>query len=1046
MKKIFTINFILFLGITLSIQAQKIPMEKMEGMKPRNIGPAGMSGRVTSIDVVLDKPQIIYVGTASGGLWKSESGGIDWKPIFEKEKVASVGAVAIDQSNPDVIWVGTGEGNPRNSQTSGGGIFKSMDGGKSWKLMGLEETRNIHRVIVHPENSDIVYVAAIGYAWGESEERGIFKTTDAGKTWKKILYVNEKTGCADLVLDPKNPNKLIAAMWEYRRYPWFFKSGGEGSGMYVTYNGGDDWEERTSEDGLPEGDLGRMGIAIAPSNPEVVYALVESKKNALYKSSDGGVKWTQISTHENIGNRPFYYADIYADPQNENRLYSLYTYVSVSEDGGRTFKVLLPWTYQATDIHPDHHAWWIHPEDPKFMIDGNDGGLNITRDGGKTWRFIENLPLAQFYHINIDMEQPYRVMGGMQDNGSWIGPAYVWQNGGIRNSYWQEIFFGDGFDVVPDPENPDYVYAMSQRGNIARIGLKDGTTKMIQPVHPEGEELRFNWNAGIAQDPFDANIIYFGSQYVHKSTDKGNSWTIISPDLTTNDPEKQKQGESGGLTYDVTGAENYTTILAISPSPVEQGVIWVSTDDGNLHITRDGGGNWEQVNSKLKGMPEGAWIPQVHVSTHEAGEAFVVANDYRRDDLTPYVYHTTDYGSSWKRIADEDKVWGYALSIVQDPVEPSLLFLGTEYGLYVSIDKGKEWTKWTAGYPTVSTMDMKIHPREHDLVIGTFGRAAFILDDIRPIREITQNGISLLEESIHVFEPPTAVIADYMQASGARFAGNAEFLGENREYGAMITFSLAKVNEENKKEKVKVEIKAGGEVIRTLQVKAKEGINRFYWNLRQKGVRSPGSPKPKDRTKEPSGLTVLPGTYEVVLSYNENSSSTSVEVVTDPRIDVNVADLQAKQDLMLQLQDMREISTKAVDRLDESKKAVDLVLEKYAEQDDEQAKQFKEKAKAVKDSLKSLRELILTPEDVQGIFRTADIVNAKIGIAYWRINSTWSAPNDDHYLMVDIARKSFNNAMQKINEFYQTDWLEFKEMVEAMQFSMFENYEPLEEK
>ncbi|MDX1546370.1 MAG: glycosyl hydrolase, partial [Rhodothermales bacterium] len=680
--------------------AQQLDTTKLAALQARAIGPAGMSGRVTTVDVVRHDPDVIYAGTASGGLWKSESGGIGWVPIFDDQPVASIGAVAIDPTNPDVIWVGTGEGNPRNSQTNGNGVYKSLDGGATWAHLGLEDSRNIHRILVNPQNPDVVYVGAQGPAWGETDERGVFKTTDGGATWEKILYLNERTGIADLVMDPQNPNKLIAAMWEFRRWPWFFKSGGEGSGLYVTFDGGQTWTERTSDDGLPAGELGRMGLAIAPSRPNVVYAFVEAEKdNALYRSTDGGRTWAKTRGPGPVGNRPFYYADIYVDPVNENRVYSIHSTVTLSEDGGDTFKPFVGW-----EVHPDHHAWYIHPDDPDFIIDGNDGGLAISRDRGETWRFVENLPLAQFYHVSVDMEVPYNVYGGLQDNGSWKGPSQVWRAGGIRNAYWQEVAFGDGFDVVSVPGDPRYLYAMSQGGNLRRVDVMTGEQKNIKPIHPDGEFLRFNWNAAIAQDPFDPNTIYYGSQHVHKSTDRGDTWTLISPDLTTDDPEKQKQIDSGGLTYDVTQAENFTTIVAIAPSPLERGVIWVGTDDGNVQLTRDGGQTWTNTVGAIRGVPEGTWVPQIRPSKHNPAEAFVVFDNHRRNDWTPYVYRTADYGRSWTRLAGEGDVWGYALAIDQDPVAPDLLVLGTEFGLYVSIDGGEAWTKWTHGFPTVSTM------------------------------------------------------------------------------------------------------------------------------------------------------------------------------------------------------------------------------------------------------------------------------------------------------------------------------------------------------
>ncbi|MCB0472922.1 MAG: hypothetical protein KDC56_07675, partial [Flavobacteriaceae bacterium] len=654
----------LVLCITSLLSAQQLDLEKLKGLKPRAIGPAGMSGRITAIDVVNSQPDIMYVGAASGGVWKSESGGIDWKPVFEKEGTASIGAIAIQQNNPDVIWVGTGEGNPRNSLNSGNGIYKSLDGGKTWQLMGLEKTHNIHRIIIDRDHPNTVYVGAIGSPWGDHTERGVFKTTDGGKSWQKILYVNERTGTGDLVVDPSNPNKLIAGMWEHSRKPWTFTSGGPGSGLYITYDGGEHWTKKTHKDGLPEGDLGRIGLAIAPSEPNIVYALVEAKKNALYRSEDGGSTWQKVNDTDEIGGRPFYFWDIFVDPKNENRIYSLFTYVNVSEDGGKSFKLLMPAYNTDVGVHPDHHAWWIHPEDPDFMMDGNDGGLNITRDRGKTWRFVENLPVGQFYHISYDMDYPYNLYGGMQDNGSWAGPAYVIKAQGIRNAYWQEIMFGDGFDVVPDPKDSRYGYAMSQEGFVGRYDRVTGYNENIRPTHPDPDvKLRFNWNSAIAIDPFDQQTIYFGSQFVHRSADHGQTWDIISPDLTTNDPEKEKQYDSGGITMDATGAENYCTILAISPSPLEKGLIWAGTDDGKIQLTRNGGKDWTDVTPKTKNFPKGYWVAQIKASTYNPGEAYAVVNNYRNFDFNPYLFKTSDFGKTWSNILDkQDESFGYSLS------------------------------------------------------------------------------------------------------------------------------------------------------------------------------------------------------------------------------------------------------------------------------------------------------------------------------------------------------------------------------------------------
>lgn len=1030
------------------LAAQPLPVEKLEGMKARAIGPAGMSGRVTAVDGVHANPEVIYAGTASGGLWKSRSGGTAWEPVFDTMNVASIGAVAVDQTTPDIVWVGTGEGNPRNSQTFGNGVYKSLDGGRSWTHLGLEKTRAIHRLLLHPGNPDIAYVAALGAAWGDSPDRGVYKTTDAGKTWNRILFVNNRTGAAELVMDPSNPNKLIAAMWEYRRWPWTFASGGPGSGIHVTVDGGATWRKATEEDGLPAGPIGRAGLAIARSNPDVVYALVESKKNALYRSQDGGRTWKKVS-EKNIGDRPFYYAEIHCDPKNENRLYNLHSVVSVSEDGGKTFETLVQWN----DIHPDHHAWWVHPEDPDFLIDGNDGGLAISHDRGRTWRFVENLPLAQFYHINVDMETPYNVYGGMQDNGSWRGPSAVWRWGGIRNAYWEEVAFGDGFDVVPDPADPSRGYAMSQGGVLYRYDVKRGETKLIRPTHPAGVPLRFNWNAGIAQDPFEAGTIYYGSQFLHRSTDRGATWSVISPDLTTNDTSKQKQLESGGLTYDVTTAENHTTITAVAPSPLRRGVIWVGTDDGNLQVTEDGGGGWRNVAGNVRGVPDSTWVPHIHPSAHDPAEAFVVFDNHRRNDWTPYVYRTQDYGRSWKRLADERTVWGYALAIVQDPVDRKLLFLGTEFGLWVSVDGGGSWARWKHGFPTVSTMDLAIHPREHDLVIGTFGRAAYLLDDIRPLRALAREGTKILEQPLKVFEPPPAWLAEYHSAPGTRFAGAAEFAGTNRPYGALLTYWYAPDTAAARKRKdttvvtdtVTIEVlDASGAVIRTLRQKAKRGINRTTWGLERRGVRFSTQEKPAPGAPEPGGSQVLPGTYRVRISAGRDRDSAEVTVRFDPRVQMAEADLRAKDSARVQVERHIERATATADRLRGARKSVERVNELAKENDGAEVKALREKGKAIEDSVKAFfATLYEEREGTQGIREDPAAVNARLGFASYYLGSSWDPPTENERTAVRQAAESLEALVRRVDAYFARAWPDYTAAVEAAKLSLVEPYTPV---
>ena len=1054
MKNILSLLIIIF---SLNSSAQEFSMELLKNKTPRNIGPGGMSGRVTSIDVVHSNPDIMFSGTASGGLWKSTSGGIKWTPIFENEATASIGAIAIQQSNPSVIWVGTGEGNPRNSLNGGYGIYKSLDGGKNWLLMGLEKTRHIHRVIIHPTNPDIVYAAAIGSPWGEHKERGVYKTINGGETWTKILYTNPKSGAADLVMDPQNPNKLIAAMWEHKRDPWFFSSGGEGSGMYITYDGGETWKQKTSEEGLPDGELGRIGIAIAQNKPEIIYALIEANKNGLYKSMDGGDTWKLVSENmDEIGNRPFYYAEIYVDPQNENRLFSIFTYVNVSEDGGKSFNQLMPAYGVSNGIHPDHHAWWIHPTNGNFMVDGNDGGMNITKDGGSTWRFIGNLPVAQFYHINVDNEIPYNVYGGMQDNGSWRGPAYIWRSQGIRNSYWQEISFGDGFDVIPDKDDSRYGWTMSQQGFVSRYDWKTGNNYSVRPTHPEPEiNLRFNWNAAINIDPNENNTIYFGSQFVHKSTDKGETWSIISSDLTTNNPEKLNQHNSGGLTMDATGAENHCTILVIEPSEVETDMLWVGTDDGRIHYTQNGGQDWTEVTKNIKGLPKGSWIPQIKASKSVKGEALLVANDYRRFNFTPYVYRTNNYGKTWDRIVDGSDVTSYALSIVEDPEEPNLLFLGTDDGLYISIDKGDKWTKWTKGFPTVSVKDLIIHPREHDLIIGTFGRAAWVLDDIRPLRAIAKNK-DLLKEKIHLFTPPTAYQAAYQQPTGSRFGGDALFNGENRGGGAKFSFYLnreevakeevKKIEPEVKNSKIKwdsiqLKIYDGDRLIRTLKKKTpkENGIHTWTWYMDEKGTKSP-SKKLKESKREPSGVSVLPGNYTTVLSYGDQVSKTRITIENDPRITRNQEASLEIYEVLKEMEDLKKVTANAVKQLAESKKIVSKFLDRLTEKNKGDYAENVEKCNKIKEKIDAILALYFGKEDTrQGITNTPEVsVIDRYRTASYYIGTRQNGMTETEHILLKQAKEALSEALKSTNLFFETEWVDFKLKMENIEFTDFE--------
>ncbi len=1034
------------LALAVAAYAQGISPDLLEDMKFRNIGPAGMSGRVTSIDANPLNDNHLFVGTASGGVWMSENAGQSWTSIWDDQPTAGIGAVKVDPTNPDVIWVGTGEGNPRNSQSSGGGLFKSMDGGKSFQLVGLKETKHIHRIVIDPRNPNTVYVAAIGVAWGDSPHRGVYKTTDGGKTWSKVLYNNERTGAADLVMDPVNPNKLICAMWEYRRWPWIFKSGGEGSGMYVTLDGGETWTKRTSEDGLPEGDLGRMGIAIAPSNPKKVYALVENKAaNGLYGSNDGGFKWFKISEDENIGNRPFYYSDLFVDPFNDQTLYSLWTLVSKSTDGGKTWSIATPYS----KVHPDHHAIWLNPRRPGHIIEGNDGGLNISWDGGESWRFVENLPVAQFYHIRVDNQLPYNVYGGMQDNGSWRGPAYSWIGTGIGNNEWQELYFGDGFDVLPHPSNPRIAYAMAQEGSLARVDMLTGMTESIKPVHPDGEWLRWHWNAAIAGDPSNADGLYYGSQYVHYSPDQGRTWTIISPDLTTNNPDKQKALESGGLTFDVTGAENHTCILTIAPSPKNPKTLWVGTDDGNIQVSKDGGATWTNCSPKIKGLPEGAWVPHIHASAYDAGEAFVVVNNYRQNDWNAYLFHTKDYGKTWTNLVAKAGLTGHTLSVIQDNEVPSILYLGTETGLQVSTDYGKTWQAWK-GLPTMPVQDLAIQEREQDLVLGTFGRSAWVLDDLRPLRAMVKGAAE--GRTLTAFDAPLAIHAETRVSDGIRFQGWADFKGENRGGGARFVLHLDVP--EDSKEPLLIDLyNAQGDVIRHIERKLDKdehkGLYRFTWDLAEKGTQRPrwGKRNEEREKSDPRGATVAPGSYTAVFSLNGVSDTARVDVIDDPRINMGEAEWAAQIDFQRSLYGINQEFSDALSALYEANEglsSLERILKDRADSPEDSAlvSPLLEDIKTLKKAIEEHRLRLFGKENVKGYYEQPETwasVNGQFGGYLWSLRGK---PSSNTLNMHATWEKRTREEISLVTQFLDTDYREFTSRIENTALPLLPRWTP----
>ncbi len=848
-------------------------VDRFAAIEARNVGPAGMSGRVAAIDVVLSDRTRIFVGSATGGVFRSEDGGLTWDPIFDDERILGIGDVTVFQGDPDVVWVGTGEGNPRNSAGIGDGLYKSTDGGDSWELVGFEGSERIHRVLTHPTDPDLVYVGVMGPAWSDGEVRGVYRTTDGGGSWDRVLYVDERTGVGDMAMDPANPDHLIVGMWEFRRWPWVFESGGPGSGMYVTRDGGDTWERRTAEDGLPDGELGRMGLAFAASSPNIVYALVEAEESAMLRSTDGGATFETIASGRGVAPRPFYYEDIRVDPQEPDRVYNLHSAIQVSENRGASFETVVP----SAIIHGDVHELWIDPDDPREMIMGNDGGVAFTYNRGDTWRFVENLTLAQFYRISLDDDIPYNIYGGLQDNGSWYGPSDVWENKGILNAHWFRVGGGDGFNVYDDPSGDRYGYSTSQGGNLSRFDKITGARTGIRPRSDE-VDLRFNWNAAVALDPLDPHALYIGSQFVHRSRDRGDTWETLSPDLTTNDPAKQVWSESGGLTRDATGAETHTTIIDISPSPLQDGVIWVGTDDGNVQVTRDDGLSWTNVSPNIPGVPAGTWVPDVEPSHADPATAYAVFEDHRRGDWTSYVYRTEDFGSTWERLGEE--VDGFGISIEEDPHEPNLLFLGTELGLWVSVDRGASWAVWSH-VPRVPIDDLELHARDDDLVLGTHGRGAWVIDDVSGLRAVAAAAggahPDALGSGVRAIEPGrVGILHPVAEAIGYRSTGMTMWQGATRPRGVFLQWIAG--SDAGGTARIEV-FDAVGRLVLDEETGSGEGLNRWVWDL--DAGREPGL----DHPDLAPGSEVLPGTYAFRVTVGSESSTATFEVIDDPRVE-----------------------------------------------------------------------------------------------------------------------------------------------------------------
>ncbi|MEK6300749.1 MAG: glycosyl hydrolase [Acidobacteriota bacterium] len=883
----------LFVGLTasltVSVAAQttvKLDSNSFGAIEARHIGPAVTSGRIAAVDGVASDPRILYVGSAGGGVWKSINAGTSFKPIFDKYS-QSIGAVTVDQAHPETVWVGTGESWTRNSVSVGTGVYKTTDAGDSWKLMGLEDSERIARIVIDPKNSDVVYVAATGHLWNSNDQRGVYKTTDGGKTWNRVLFVDKETGCADIAIDPQEPSIVYASMWQFRRKPYFFTSGGPGSGLYKSTDAGKTWKKLSN--GLPDGELGRIAIGVAPSRPNRVYAVVEAKKSGVYRSDDMGETWTRAGSSQTAIGRPFYFSRLVVDPKDYNRLYKPDYSFSVSTDGGQSF------TGRGGRAHGDYHDAWVNPQDPFNLFVATDGGVYVSRDKANTFKFLSNLPVGQFYHVGYDMERPYNVYGGLQDNGSWMGPSQ--SPNGVENKDWRSVGFGDGFHVYPDPTDKDVLYSEFQGGNVMRFHKSTGETKLIKVFPKQGEPpYRFNWNTAMHLSPTNPKVLYIGGQFLFRSTNKGESFERISEDLTTNDPAKQKQEESGGLSLDNSSAENHCTIFTISESPLDEKVIWAGTDDGNLQLTRDSGKSWSNVVGNIPALPANTWCSGVEASRFDKATAYATFDGHQTGDMKVYVYKTTDFGKTWKSIAT-DSVKGHAHVIREDRVNRDLLFVGTEFGLFVSIDGAAQWAQFTGNVPPVSVRDIAIHPRDHDLILATHGRGILIIDDITPLRQLSPK---ILESAAYIMDSRPSPIA--VPVGAQDFPGDGDFVGANPPESATITYYL---KDRHVFGDMKIEIyNSEGKLMATLPAGKRKGINRVQWFMRQKPPKVPPSPN----LAGPSlfGPMVPEGVYTVKLIKDKETFTGQVNVVADPKSPHSGADRALQAQTIRKLYDMQE--------------------------------------------------------------------------------------------------------------------------------------------
>jgi photosystem II stability/assembly factor-like uncharacterized protein len=1005
MNKLITFVFTCAL-IPITSISQDISLKGKElfgNMSARHIGPALMSGRINDLESHPTNARILYLGAAGGGVWKSGDGGATFNPIFD-DHVQSIGVVKLDPNNPDqVIWVGTGETWTRNSVTIGDGLYKTTDGGSSWKKMGFENSERIASIVINPKNSDEIYIGVLGALWSESADRGVYKTIDGGKTWNKILYVGPSTGAADVIMDPKDPNTLYASMWQFRRTAWGFNSGGINSGLYKSTDGGENWNKIHS--GFPTGKLGRIAVAMAPSDSNILYAVLETEdksKNGLWKSINGGQNWEHLNNDFGLVVRPFYFSRITVDPKNPDIVVKGGLSGSISRDGGKTFKDL-------GNMHSDIHDIVFDINNSDVIYSGTDGGVYRSWNGGSTFEIVENLPLSQFYHISVDDAEPYNVYGGLQDNGSWYGPSS--SPGGVNARDWNSVGYGDGFRVLKHPTKNIIYSEMQGADNVWRYDVDKNRTKTIQPLPKKGDaDLRFNWNAPMAVSAHAPDRFYMGSQFLHRSNDMGDNWEIISPDLTTNDITKQDQSASGGLSVDNSGAENHTTIFTIAESPLDENIIWIGTDDGNVQVTTNGGKTWENVTLNLVDVPKNTWVYHIEASSHALGTAYAVFDGHTTGDMQPYALKTSDYGKTWKSIISDDiDTRAFVRNIQEDYVNEDLLFLGTEFGLYVTIDGGENWSHFTNNMPLVAVHFIDLQKSTNDIVMGTHGRGVIIIDDISPLRELNQN---ILAKNVHFFENKPFTMIEESGFSG-NFGAETQFVGANKSTAARIIYYLKKRHTFGK---MTMEVQdMEGNKITSLDAGKSKGINIVNWNFNTSNPKMAAA-----KTLAFGGFTsprVPAAKYKIVLKKGKETYEHIIETQYDNNSITTLEERKEQEALTQTLYSMVEDLAYIVHELTETQKSAQDVIKNHPK--------GKKKAEKIYASLEALRkDLVITTGD-NYVASAEPELREKLGELYSNVASSYDRVSGAHKQNFELISEEFEKAKERFQAISEKEGMKF---------------------